>query len=114
MTRIPSNVMHYKGYSARIEYDDIDQIFVGRLNGVQDIVVFHGISVEDLQTALQQSVEDYLAACEKLGKKPQKSGSGRLMIRIPPELHSASLHAAQAAGISLNQWVTNALQQAAH
>jgi len=106
--------MHYKGYSARIEYDDLDRIFVGHLIGLQDIIVFHGASVEELQTAMQESVDDYLAACEKLGQMPQKPGSGHLMIRIPPELHSASLTAAQTAGVSLNQWITQTLQQATH
>jgi len=112
MMRISANTMHYKGYSARIEYDDADRVFTGRLLGLQDIVVFHGESVEALQAAMRESVDDYLAACKKLGQMPRKPGSGRLMIRIPPELHSASLTAAQAAGVSLNQWVTRALQQA--
>jgi len=107
-----TNTMHYKGYSARVEYDDTDRIFVGRLLGIQDIIVFHGDSVQALQIAMQESVDDYLNACEKLGQRPQKPGSGRLMIRIPPELHSATLTAAQAAGVSLNQWVTRTLQQA--
>jgi len=112
MMRIPANTMRYRGYSARIEYDDTDRVFTGRLLGLQDVVVFHGASVEELQTAMHQSVDDYLAACEKLGQMPQKPGSGHLMIRIPPELHSASLTAARTAGVSLNQWVTRALQQA--
>jgi len=112
-TRPPANTMHYKGYNARVEYDDADRIFTGRLLGIQDVVVFHGDSVAALQTAMQESVDDYLAACEKLGQQPQKPGSGRLMIRIAPELHSAALTAAQTAGVSLNQWVARALQQAA-
>jgi len=113
MPRRPANTMHYKGYNARVEYDDVDQIFTGRLLGIQDIIVFHGDSVEALQTAMQESVDDYLAACEQLGQPPQKPGSGKLMIRIPPELHSTALTAAQTAGVSLNQWVTSALRQAA-
>jgi len=113
MTDPSASTMHYRGYTARIEYDDHDRIFTGRLIGVQDIVVFHGGSVDELNTAFRQSVDDYLAACQTLGQPPRKAGSGRLMLRLPPELHSASLNAAQAAGISLNQWVTKALQQAA-
>jgi len=112
MMRPSLNTMHYKGYSARVEYDNADRVFTGRLLGVQDIIVFHGESVEALQIAMQESVDDYLAACKTLGQHPQKPGSGKLMIRIPPELHSAALTAAQTSGISLNQWVTRALQQA--
>jgi len=61
MMHIPANTMRYRGYSAHIEYDDTDRIFTGRLLGLQDVVVFHGASVEELQTAMHQSVDDYLA-----------------------------------------------------
>lgn len=108
-----NNAMTYKGYTARIEYDDNDKIFIGRLAGLRDIVTFHGESVAELETAFHESVDDYLAACEKLGQKPEKPTSGRLMLRVPPEVHSAALIAAQAAGTSLNQWAAKALMEAA-
>ena len=41
------NAMFYKGYSARIDFDDEDRIFVGHLAGIRDIVGFHGSSVEE-------------------------------------------------------------------
>jgi len=66
-----NNVMTYKGYTAWIEYDDEDKIFTGQLIGLQDIVVFHGNSVQELQTALHQSVDGYLDACQQLGQLPQ-------------------------------------------
>jgi len=112
MKQSPSSTMQYKGYTARIDYDQQDRVFTGRLIGIQDVIVFHGNSVDDLETALQQTVDDYLHACAQFNQRPHRPGSGRLMIRVPPELHSASLNAAQAAGVSLNQWVTRALQQA--
>ena len=40
--------MTHKGYSARIEYDDRDGIFVGRIVGIQDIISFHADTVADL------------------------------------------------------------------
>lgn len=107
------NAMTYKGYTARIEYDDADQIFVGRLAGIRDIVGFHASTVEGLQNAFHESVNDYVQACEKLGHSPQKPASGKLMLRVPPEVHSAALTAAQASGVSLNQWASKALQVAA-
>ncbi|MCX7691960.1 type II toxin-antitoxin system HicB family antitoxin [Tepidimonas taiwanensis] len=108
------NTMTYKGYTARIEFDDRDNILVGRLLGIQDIVSFHADNVADLRTAFEEAVDDYLETCAKLGKKPEKPASGRLMLRVPPEVHSAALVAAQAAGTSLNQWAAKVLAQAAH
>lgn len=45
------NMMSYKGYSARIEYDPRDDIFVGRVLGVQDIISFHARSARQLHEA---------------------------------------------------------------
>jgi predicted HicB family RNase H-like nuclease len=108
------NTMTYKGYTARIEYDDSDRIFVGRLAGIRDIVGFHASTVDELQAAFHESVDDYVQACAKLGQTPQKPASGKLMLRVAPEIHSAALVAAQASGKSLNQWAANVLQIAAH
>jgi predicted HicB family RNase H-like nuclease len=105
--------MTYKGYAARIEFDAEDRIFVGRLAGIRDIVGFHGASVVELETAFRESVDDYLEACARLGQKPDKPASGRLMLRVSPEVHSAALRAAELAGVSLNQWAAKALRAAA-
>ncbi len=35
------NMMKYKGYVARIEFDEEDRILVGHLAGIKDIVGFH-------------------------------------------------------------------------
>ncbi len=108
------NAMTFKGYTARIEYDDADRIFVGRLAGIRDIVGFHASTVDALQEAFHESVDDYVQACAKLGQSPQKPASGKLMLRVSPEVHSAALTAAQASGVSLNQWAAKVLQAAAH
>lgn len=76
-------------------------------------MTFRGESVAELERSFHESVDDYLAACEKLGQKPEKPTLGRLMLRMPLEVHSAVLIVAQAAGTSLNQWETKALTEAA-
>jgi predicted HicB family RNase H-like nuclease len=108
------NAMTYKGYRARIEYDDRDKILVGRLAGMRDIVTFHGESVAELEGVFHEAVDDYVAACAKFGQAPEKPASGKMMLRVPPELHSSALAAAQAAGKSLNQWAAEVLKEAAH
>ena len=108
------NAMFYKGYSARIEFNDEDRIFVGHLAGIRDIVGFHGSSVDELEAAFHEAVNDYLAHCEKLGLPPNKPFSGRMLLRVPPEVHARVSAAAQVSGVSLNQWATQALDQASH
>ena len=106
------NAMKYKGYAARIEFDADDRIFVGHLAGIRDIVGFHGSSVAELEAAFHEAVDDYHAACLKLGQKPHKPASGKLLLRVPPEIHSAAIMAAESEGKSLNQWATHVLEKA--
>ena len=107
-----SNVMTYKGYSARIEYDDEDGILFGQIAGIRDGVGFHADTVEDLRTAFHEAVDDYLETCAKVGKEPQKPYSGKVMFRVSPELHRKAALAAELAGKSLNQWAEEAIARA--
>ncbi len=108
------NTMTHKGYTARIEYDERDNLFVGRILGLRAMISFHGVTVDELRKEFMATVEDYLNDCLQQGVTPEKSTSGKLMLRVPPEVHSAALIAAQSAGKSLNQWATEVLKNAVH
>jgi predicted HicB family RNase H-like nuclease len=109
------NALNYKGYTARIHFDERDGIFVGRVLGLRSTVSFHGESVKELTAQFQLALNDYLNDCKESGVTPDKPASGRLMLRIPSELHSIALLAAQSSGQSLNQWAAKAIQaQAEH
>ena len=106
--------MHHKGYTARIEFDERDNLFVGRILGLRAIISFHGETVSELRQEFEFAIEDFLRDCKEQGVKPEKPASGKLMLRVPPEVHGAAIVAAQASGKSLNQWATEVLQNAAH
>ena len=108
-----SNVMRYRNYSARIEYDDEDGILFGRIAGIRDGIGFHAESVEELRAAFREAVDDYVATCAKVGKEPQKPYSGRMMFRVSPEVHRRAALAAELAGKSLNRWAEEVLSNAA-
>ena len=93
--------MKYNNYTARIEYDPDDDIFVGHIAGIRDIVGFHADNVEELKIAFYESVDDYIETC---AKEPQKPFSGKVMFRIDPETHRQAALAAELAGVSFNQW----------
>ncbi|MCG8471611.1 MAG: type II toxin-antitoxin system HicB family antitoxin [Desulfobacterales bacterium] len=107
------NTMTHKGYAATIEYSDDDGCFIGHIAGIKDRIGFHGESVTELREAFEEAVEDYLETCAAIGKEPQKPYSGRLMLRIPPELHASIATASQVSGKSINQWISGVLAQAA-
>ncbi len=108
------NTMKHKGYTARIEFDERDNIFAGRVLGLRALISFHGETVAGLRATFEAAIEDFLLDCKEQGLKPEKPASGKLMLRVPPEVHGAALVAAQASGKSLNQWATEVLQTAAH
>jgi len=106
------NMMTYQGYAARIEYSDDDGCFVGHIASIRDVIGFHGESVAELRNAFIEAVDDYLATCEKLGRLPQKPYSGKVLLRIDPQLHAQAAALAEAQGKSLNAWTQEQIQRA--
>src|SRR5436189_3873342 len=102
--------MDYKGYIARIEFDDEVGTFHGEVINTRDVITFQGASVLELKKAFHGSVDDYLAFCAERGEEPDKPFSGQFVTRIPPELHRRLNLAASRSGKSLNAWVAEQLQ----
>ena len=105
--------MTYKGYSARVEFDDADGLFFGRVAGLRDGVNFHGASVDELRAAFREAVDGYIEVCARVGQAPQKPFSGQLMVRVDPAVHARAALAAELAGMSLAKWAEAVLDQAA-
>ena len=104
--------MKYKGYEGRVTFDDEADIFHGTVVNTRDVITFQGKSVDAIRTAFRDSVDEYLKFCEELGKEPEKPYSGRIALRIPSELHGRASAAASAEGVSLNAWLTEAVERA--
>jgi predicted HicB family RNase H-like nuclease len=105
--------MQYKGYLARVEYDDESNIFHGEVINTRDVITFQGKSVEELKKAYEDSVEDYLAFCKERGEEPEKPFAGRLTVSLSPDQHKKVIMAAEKAGKNVDSWVAEALVQAA-
>jgi predicted HicB family RNase H-like nuclease len=105
-------MLRYKGYTGHVEYDDAEGNFHGEVLDLRDVVTFQGKSVEEIERAFRESVDDYLEFCEQKGEKPDKPFSGRLMLRLPPNLHRKLYVSALREGKSLNQWIAERLERA--
>ena len=108
------SMLAYKGYHGVFDYDPEADIFNGEIVNLSDIVTFQGRSIDELKTALEESVEDYLEFCAAKDKPPEKPYSGRFNVRLAPELHQRIALEAASAGKSLNGWVAEALKKAVH
>lgn len=107
-----NNILEYKGFKAKIEFSADDNVFFGHLIGIDDVVSFHGETVKDLERAFKDSVDFHIELCEKLGKKPKKQYSGKVMLRLPGQLHEKIALAAETAGKSINEWGKDVLESA--
>ena len=103
--------MNHKGYTATVEYEPDDRVFHGRVNDISDVVTFEGTSVDELEAAFRDAVDEYVAFCEERGRVPQRPYSGRFLVRVPPALHRRVSEAATRAGESMNAWVQKAIER---
>lgn len=106
-------MMQYKGYVARIEFDEEANVFHGEVVNIRDVITFQGKSVEELRKAFEDSVEDYLQFCAQRGEEPEEPFSGRFTVRLSPEQHRKIIRAAEKAGKHVDSWVTDALLKSA-
>lgn len=104
-----NSTMKYKNLIASIHYDDDDKIFWGEVIGINDIISFHGHSVDELEDRFHVYVDEYLAECKQKGVEPEKTYSGSFNVRIEPEEHRIAATCAVLENISLNQYVAKAI-----
>lgn len=100
--------------SVNIEYSDEDQLLIGDVAGIRDVIGLHGESISELRRAFEEAVDDYLETCERQGREPQKTYSGKLSLRLEPTLHASVAAKAELAEKSINRWVSDILSKAAY
>ncbi len=103
-------MMEYKSYIGKVEIDEEAGILYGEVINVRDVITFEGTTVEEVQQAFRESVDDYLAFCAQRGESPEKPFSGKFVVRLPAELHRKAYIQAKLKDKSLNSWITEVLQ----
>lgn len=105
--------LEYKGYIARIEVDDENDGFHGRVINISDVINFKGKSMAELRKEFARSIETYLDFCRDEGEEPEQPFSGRFVLRVDPAVHRAITRAAEREGVSINKWAEHQLEIAA-
>ena len=103
--------MKYKGYTGAVIYDEDAKIFHGEVIGTRDVITFQGESVDEIESAFRDSINDYLEFCVSRNVQPDKSFAGKFILRVPVDLHRKLYLNAAREGKSLNVWVVNRLEQ---
>lgn len=105
------NTMSYKGYLGSVNYSDKDQVFYGKIEGINGLVNFEGESVKELTAAFHEAVDDYLAYCADEGIEPDKSYTGVLNVRLTPAIHRQIAMLALQSGLSINAFIKDTLEE---
>ncbi len=108
------NMMEVDGFRAKIEFDAELDLFRGEILGLNGSADFYGKSPASLRKEFRNSLKVFLEVCEEKGIEPTKEYSGKFNLRIPPGLHSEISARAAAANKSINQWVSEVLEQSVH
>ena len=103
-------MMEYKGFYGVVEYDEQMRLFHGEIVNTRDVITFQGESVDELEKALRESVDDYREWCAEEGVDPDKPYSGKFNLRLSPELHRELAIAAKKLDISINRFVEKAIE----
>jgi len=102
-------MMEYNGYLGTVEYDAQAKIFHGDIINTRDVITFQGTTVDEIERAFKDSIDDYIAWCKEEGVEPEKPYSGKFNVRVSPELHRQVAVAAKKMRMSLNSFVEKAI-----
>lgn len=105
------NTMSYKGYIGSVAFSEKDNVFFGKIEGINGLVNFEGESVKELTTAFHEAVDDYLAYCNDQEIEPSKSYTGVLNVRLTPTIHRQIAMLARQAGQTLNAFIKDTLEK---
>lgn len=105
-----SNILQYGNYYGTVEFDLKERRIYGRILGLNDKISYEGTDLDSLERDFREAVNDYVNFCNEIGKEPEKSFSGKILLRVDPELHGQVAAAAQRSGMSINAWLNEALR----
>jgi predicted HicB family RNase H-like nuclease len=104
-----NDILQYQNYYASVHFSAADEVFYGRILGINDLISFEGASVQELKAAFEEAVEDYLETCATIGKTPEKTYKGTFNVRVSSALHKEAATFAAVHNITLNEFVKKAL-----
>ncbi len=106
------DVLEYKDYLAVVHFSSEDEVFFGKIQGINDLVTFEGSSVSELKKSFKEAVEDYIQSCKQIGKAPEKTYKGSFNVRVSSLLHRQAAYTASQKNITLNDFIKEAISYA--
>ena len=64
-------LLYHKGYMSQVHFDNEDNIFYGKVGGINDLITFHGKDMADIKKAFKDTLDAYLKTCEEENIVPE-------------------------------------------
>jgi predicted HicB family RNase H-like nuclease len=105
-----NNVLTYKGYIGSVQFSADDNVFFGKIEGINDLVTFEGETVQELKDAFCYMVDEHIKDCEAENIPVEKSYKGSFNVRLTPDLHRRAAISAKMNGTTLNTFVKESIE----
>lgn len=106
-----NNTLEHKGYIGSIEFSAEDKCLFGKIEFINDLILFDGESVEQIERAFQDAVNSYIDFCTSQGKEPNQPFKGSFNVRVGETLHRLAALEAKKTGVTLNDYIKQALEE---
>ena len=106
-----NDTIKYKGFIGSVQFAAEDRAFYGKVEGVNDLITFEGSTIDELEKGFKYMVDAHIKDSNKNNTPVEKSYKGNLNIRLSPELHKKAAYNASSKGLSLNQYINNAIKK---
>lgn len=105
------NTLVYKGYIGSVEFSPIDEVFLGKIEHINDLITFESDNAHKLKKVFEEAVDDYLKYCAEKNVSPEKPFKGSFNIRLAPNIHKKAFLKARENGLSLNKYIETIVEK---
>lgn len=106
-----NNVLTYKGFTVFVQFSSDDNVFCGKVEGINDIITFEGQTVQELKESFQYVIDEHIKDCERESIPLEKSYKGSFNIRLTPDLHRKAALTAKMKGQTLNAFIKESIEK---
>jgi predicted HicB family RNase H-like nuclease len=103
LRNLGANVSGGRGSRVRIALN-------GEVINTRDVITFQRSSVDEIEQAFKDSVDDYLEFCASRGEDPELPSSGKFLVRVSPQLHRQLMTESRKADTSFNSYIEKTLK----
>jgi predicted HicB family RNase H-like nuclease len=105
-----NDILTYKGYIGSVHFSADDNVFFGKVEGINDLITFEGETVQKLKNSFYYMIDEHIKDCEAENIPVEKSYKGSFNIRLTPDLHRKAAVSAKIYGTTLNNFVREAIE----